>query len=71
MYYTVYRSEVTPGFWYFKIDAYITDGWNDDDCIYVDFAPASTSTGLTHFPGQKRAQRQEIPRPIVASSGIG
>lgn len=37
MYYTVYRDNPQPGWWYFKVDVYITDGWNDDDCIYADF----------------------------------
>ena len=38
MYYTVYRDNPQPGWWYFKVDVYITDGWNDDDCIYAYFA---------------------------------
>lgn len=37
LYYTVYRTPMTGDMWYFKIDVFITDGTNDDDCIYAYF----------------------------------
>ena len=53
LYYTVSRTDAGGGWLYFKVDAYVTDNWNDDDCIFVRFDASTLIEGYRPVADQQ------------------